>query len=126
MGNTIKPVILRLVVGAVTAGTAVGLASPASAEPLSGNYTATVTASTAGIPVGSTRTVDFTPCGTDCTHFQAGQGNAAADLHLQGDTWTGSRTAANGVVCNETLAPNLVLSEDCEGKSITFQLSKNA
>lgn len=52
---------------AVLAGAAVGLASPASAEPLQGTYTAEVIASDGSASPLTNSPWVFTPCGPDCT-----------------------------------------------------------
>ena len=122
----------RLAVGVVLAGAAVGLASPASAEPPSGNYTATVTTGNPAIDlnIGDTVPVTFTPCGSDCTHLQLGEIEAfQSDLHLQGDAWTGTRTTNTGDhVCTYTMDSKVsVLTSDCPGyrSAIAYALTKN-
>jgi hypothetical protein len=69
-------------------GVAIGLAGMASADPLNGKYLATVTDGGTHMRVGSTQTVMFSPCGPDCTHIVKAPG--ITDLHLQGNTWTGT------------------------------------
>lgn len=82
-----------LAVGVVLAGAAVGLAAPASAEPLNGTYTETVT-DNGGSMVRTGATIDWilTPCGPDCTHIQqtAADNPWDTDVHLQGNTWSGT------------------------------------
>jgi hypothetical protein len=63
----------------VILGAAVGLASPASAAPLSGDYTVTVN----GTPNKPPWTM--TPCGADCTTIATPFWTA--DAHLQGNNW---------------------------------------
>jgi hypothetical protein len=86
--------IRGLAIGVVAAGAAVGLASPALAEPLGGSFLATITDVN---PVwdmarpGDAMDVTLTPCGVDCTMFAAPRVPQpwSTDLHLQGNTWTG-------------------------------------
>ena len=96
-GTSIMITITRaLAVGAVFAGTAVGLAGPASAEPLSGSFLATITdvnpAWDKASP-GNAMDVTLTPCGADCTTMAAPHvpNPWSTDLHLQGNTWTGTQ-----------------------------------
>ena len=72
---------------ASAASAALGLAGPASAEPLNGSYTETVTG---GLPLkrGVTYEVNLTPCGPDCTHWQITGAPQGFDMHLQGNRWT--------------------------------------
>jgi hypothetical protein len=76
-----------LAVAAVLSGAAVGLASPASAEPPSGSYTATmIDAGQSGKQVGSTTIWTMSTCGPDCTHVQTTSAGGH-DFHLQDNTW---------------------------------------
>jgi hypothetical protein len=114
-----------LAVGIVLAAAALGLASPASAEPLSGNYTATVTASSGALltRIGETIPLIFTPCGPDCTHMaDPGEPTVDKDLQRQGDTWTKTN---EGVGCTTTVNGNLVLTVDCGNSTTVYQLTKN-
>jgi hypothetical protein len=111
-----------LAVGVVLAGAAVGLAGPASAEPLSGSYTATVIE---GGMTGFHKTLVATPCGANCTHLE---GTAPVDLHVQGDSWTGTRpTRDPEVTCTVTVnSASLVETDECGSLGNTrWQLTKN-
>jgi hypothetical protein len=114
-----------LVVGVVLAGAAVTLAGPASAGPLSGDYTATVTDGGGFVKVGTAQTWTFTPCGPDCTHYQT-KGTNAGDLHLQGNTWTGTNASKSGD-CTNTLDNNsLVFTQACPKWTLVWQLAPNS
>ena len=69
------------------AGAAIGLASPAAAEPLSGPYSATAVEGF-GMQTGTVSHWTLSPCGADCTHLHTGAGKGL-DLWLQGNVWTG-------------------------------------
>lgn len=122
-------------VGVVLVSAAVGLAIPASAEPPSGAYTATVISSSnpmVGMNGGDTVPATLTPCGPDCTHIQLGARDSfQSDLRLQGNTWTGTRIAGRdgtGGTCTFTLDnSSLVLTDDCPATPsiIQYQLTKN-
>lgn len=121
-----------LTAGIVLAGTAIGLAHPASAEAPNGSYTATVTTGNPAIDlnVGDTVPVTFTPCGPDCAHLRLGTIEAfQSDLRLRGDTWTGTRTTETGEhVCTYTLDGNVsVLTSECPGyrSTIVYALTGN-
>lgn len=104
---------------AAVAATAIALAIPAAADPLSGNYTAQPIGR-AGSPVNLT----FTPCGPDCTRL--GAKGAEFELHLQGNTWTGTGTAPTGVSCTHSLdSVSLIWTHTCDGSpTISAQLTK--
>ena len=108
-----------LAIGVVLAGTAIGLASPAWAELTPGDYTATMLdAGASGKKVGSSVSWPATPCGPDCMHINAW------DLHLQGNTWTG--TDANGAqvsVDNNTLT--LTIHYPVQQPDVIIGLTKN-
>jgi hypothetical protein len=107
---------------AAMAAAAVGLAGPASADPLSGSYTATVIE---GGMAGFHKTLVATPCGANCTHLE---GTAPVDLHLQGDSWTGTRpTRDPDVTCTVTVnSTSLVETDECGSSGVTrWQLTKN-
>lgn len=73
--------------GVVLAGVAVGLAGPASAEPVAGDYTATmINAGATGKQEGSTTVWILNDCGPDCTHVNTGRG-PGFDLRRQGEVW---------------------------------------
>jgi hypothetical protein len=108
----------------VLAGAAVAMAGPASADPLSGPYTATVIDGGGHIEVGATQTWMFTPCGPDCTHYRT-PGKQAGDLHLQADTWTGTTPWSSGGTCANTMDSNsLVFTMACPPATLVFQLAK--
>ena len=76
-----------LAAGIVLAGATVALAGPASAEAFDGPYLITVTNGHGAVNDGSKQGVFTSPCGPDCTTFNAGEWSA--DLRLQGNSWTG-------------------------------------
>jgi hypothetical protein len=91
------------------AGAAIGLAGPASAEGLSGPYTATVI--DGPMKHGGRTTWTLSSCGPDCTHIDT-RGATQFTLHLQGNTWTGPWTGADGTPCTANLDnSSLVLTE---------------
>jgi hypothetical protein len=116
-----------LAVAAVLSGAAVGLAGPAAAEPLSGDYAATVIDGGGRLAVGKSGPAALTPCGTDCTHLQLGP-QKGSDLHLQGNNWTGTYVLTASATCTFALDNNsLVLAEDCPDIAVypRYQLTKN-
>jgi hypothetical protein len=114
-------------VGGVILTAAIGFASPASAEPPSGNYTATVTDGGGRMKVGGTQSVIFTPCGPDCAHIQKAPG--ITDLHLQGTTWAGTFAEDKSFgPCTYALDANtLDLFEQCPSfdLNVHYALAKN-
>lgn len=77
-------------VTAVFAGTAIGLAGGANAAPLEGTYTAALVGSEgSAMAQWVSRAWMFTPCGATCTTVGWG-GAKTSELHLQGNTWTGT------------------------------------
>jgi hypothetical protein len=107
---------------AAVCSVAVGLASPASAEPLSGTYTATATEGGLGLETGAVTTWTFSPCGADCTHLHT-PGGIETDLHLQDNVWNG----ADNKGCFATLDnSSLVYTVVCPAGRIVFQLRKAA
>jgi hypothetical protein len=91
---------------------------------MSGPYTVTVVDGGGHIKVGATQTWTFTPCGPDCTHYQT-PGTGAADMHLQGDTWTGTQPGIRGETCTTTIDKNSLLStQTCPSMTIVYQLAK--
>lgn len=100
-------------------GTAVGLASPASAEPLSGTYTAEVIGRD-GTPslLGDSPWV-FTPCGADCTR------SAGREFRLHGNTWVSSMTTEDGVKCTTTFDNNSLSGmHGCSFMTFPMRLTK--
>ena len=75
----LKAVLLS---GAVI-GATVALASPASAEPLTGTYNAQFTGQNGS---STTQTWILTPCGPDCSRLD--NGTSVNELRLQGNTWS--------------------------------------
>jgi hypothetical protein len=114
-----------MAVAAVLAGAAVGMAGPASAEPLSGPYTTTIIDGGGIKENGSTSIWTLASCGPDCTRLQTASG-FAFDLHPQGNTWTGSFDEA-GVTCTSTLDnSSLLLTRQCPGQpNVVIGLTKN-
>lgn len=78
------------VAGAVAIGAAVALAGPAGAEPVSGDYTFTVTEAEGknGYPpafeVGEQGHWTVVPCGPECLNIRG------EEFHLVDNAWTGS------------------------------------
>jgi hypothetical protein len=117
-----KSILSTAAVVAAVCGVAVGSASPASAEPLSGTYSATATEGGLGMDTGTVSTWTFSPCGADCTHLHTG-GGIEADLHLQDNVWNG----ADNKGCFATLDNgSLVYTVVCPAGRIVFQLRKAA
>ena len=112
-----------MAVGVVLAGAALGLASPASADPLSGSYNSTVTDGGGMLVPGSKSIAVLTPCGADCTHIKKGE--IESDLHPQGPTWNG--TFAGGRAGTLSLDPgSLILTAvDDGGFTVVWALTKN-
>jgi hypothetical protein len=118
-----------LAVGVVFAGAAVGLASPASAEPLSGSFLATITdVNPAWDKAGPGDAMDVTlvPCGADCTTFAAPHVPHpwSTDLHLQGTSWTGTQPDNGYGTCPIALDNNTrALIIDCPSVPTTIHFS---
>lgn len=112
------------VVAAAMAAAAVGLAGPASAEPLSGSYTETLIE---GGMAGFKQQLMATSCGPDCTHLQIGvKPDNFAELHQQGDSWIGTRPQTDGQTCTVSINMNsLVNDENCPAAVQKWQLTKN-
>jgi hypothetical protein len=91
--------IRGLAVGAVLAGRAIGLASPASAELTDGTYQMTYL-----VDPGPPDTIVITSCGAGCKHWQMNGPYTAVEYHLQGDTWTAPSPDGPMTVDNNTLA----------------------
>jgi hypothetical protein len=88
-----------LAVCVALAGTAIGLAGQASADPTAGPYTATIIDPGASNKTGSV-TWTLAECGPDCFRLLGVQGNPLYDLHRQGNVWTGTSLSGN----NNTLS----------------------
>lgn len=83
--------IRALAAAAILAGAAIGVAGPASADPLDGPYTHTITDKTGGpYKIGAQTPWILSPCGPNCLHVhQAVDPEWDTDLHLEGNRWTG-------------------------------------
>lgn len=103
---------------AIWAGTVVGLASPASAEALTGPYTAVI-----GNGPTINETWTFTPCGPGCTNLTMGN-QAVRQLHLEGSTWKWSENQ-DGVMCITTIdSTTLAGLFGCVPMTLPLQLTK--
>jgi hypothetical protein len=115
-----KSIRSTVAVAAAVCGVAVVLAGPASADPLSGAYTATATEGGLGMDTGTVSAWTFSPCGADCTHLHTG-GGIETDLHLQDNVWTGAdNKGCFGSLDNGSLVYTVV----CPDGRIVFQLRK--
>lgn len=118
--------------GACVAVVGVGLAfaAPASAEAPSGTYTTTVTEAPPIVSalVGESSPATFTSCGPDCVHLELGERDSfRGDLHLQGNSWVGTRTTRDGAVCTWSVdSISMVLTDECPifGGSVRRSLTK--
>lgn len=125
-------IILRwLAASAALVVVAVGLAGPASADPLSGTYTATVTQATdtsgfgpPPIAAGDQLTWLLSPCGPDCTRVEvADRPKHALDLQAQGESWSGG---PNAIGCSKTIDPGAATAtEVCKSWIINYALTNN-
>jgi hypothetical protein len=88
-----------LAVGAVLAGCAIGLASPASAELTDGTYELTYQ----GDP--APRNLIVTSCGDGCKHGQivGAADPGGVDFHLQGNAWIADSAGTVVTIDNNTL-----------------------
>lgn len=111
-----------LAVAAVLAGAAVGLAGPASADPVDGSYTATMIDGGGIKKDGSMATFTLTSsCGPDCINLNTGSGSPF-DLHRQGNAWTGTVEACTWTLDNSSL----VITRACPDQpNIVIGLTKN-
>jgi hypothetical protein len=109
-------------VAVVIAGSAVGLAGPASADPLGGTYTAEIRGDVS--PMTETQTWVFTPCGPDCTNLSIGEGFPVREMHLQGNTWA-AIPYGDGGTCSTTIDNTTLAGETgCAPMSFHVQLTK--
>ncbi|MGE2733245.1 hypothetical protein [Mycolicibacterium vaccae] len=117
-------------VGGVVVLGAIALAVPASAAPLEGSYTATVTGSFGNYLGEQTSTWVFTPCGPGCVEVSAQK----VVLHAREGGWSGTfdlRAQDNGevVVCTRGITEaTLTASDVCPqplGMMVNYQLVKN-
>lgn len=116
--------------GTVAAAAAIGVASPASAEPAEGMYVATITnVVPPGIAeVGGTMNAMLASCGPGCVRFMTSSETAwFGDFTPQGASWTGplqnAITASDG--CFGTLddaATTFVIN--CGPEAVTYALAK--
>ena len=119
-----------LAIGVALIAVAIGSAGVASADPLTGSYTATVTGSIGTYLNSPAPTWVFTPCGPGCVNVDA-QG---AQLHEQNGQWTGTyevHAVDNGevVVCTRTVTAALTAVDMCPrplGLMVNYQLTKNS
>jgi hypothetical protein len=100
---------------------AVGLSGPASADPVSGPYTATVIQGAQTYKQGATDNWTVSSCGPDCTHLDP----LGMDLQRQGNAWTALWGPSNS--CTASLDnTSLVFTEACPGfPDLVIGLSKN-
>jgi hypothetical protein len=99
-----------LVVCVASAGVAVGLAGPASAEPPSGSYTGTMIDGGGIKEDGSTAPATFGSCGPDCVTLQLAGPPTEMRRNVMG--WT----AAKGECTWALQDPSLVMAITCPGK----------
>ena len=99
-----------LVVGVFSVGAAIGLASPASAEPPNGSYTGTMIDGGGVKEDGSTAPATFGSCGPDCITLQLAGPPTEMRWNLGG--WT----AAKGECTWALQDPSLVMAITCPGK----------
>jgi hypothetical protein len=107
----------------VLAGAAVGLAGTASADAFDGPYLITVTNGRGIVSDGDKQGVFTSPCGADCTTFNAGQWSA--DMRLQGNSWSG--TTSEGLILSfdkDSLAGTMFKPET--NQTVDVQVSKAA
>ncbi len=110
-----------LATGIVLAGAAVGLASPASADPVDGSYTATMLDGGGVKKDGSTTTFTLTSCGPDCINLNTGSGSPF-DLRRQGNVWVGPVETCTWSLDNSSL----VITRTCPDQpNIVIGLTKN-
>ena len=108
-----------LAIGAVFAGTALGLANPASAEPLSGMYKATATDST-GATVDATWIL--TPCGPDCLTLM--WKTSVQQMHRQGSIWTSTDKNACVTTMDENTLTGTFACPDATDPPVTVHLTR--
>lgn len=123
--------IMRIVgVTSALAGATLALASPASAVPLSGTYTATVTESSGTVgpapaQPGRTMTWALTPCGPDCARLEVNPPNPhpQMELRLQGNSWAGG---PDELGCAKTISAEAsTATEECPMWTIHYSLGRN-
>ena len=113
-----------LMAGTAFVAAAVGLAFHAAAEAPVGRYVATVIDDSPGQAMAdTTATLRFASCGTGCTHVTAPGGDF--DLHLQGNSWTGTASSLDGETCTHTVDAHLVWTHSCAGPAVRAQLTKS-
>ncbi|WP_293004285.1 hypothetical protein [Mycobacterium sp.] len=113
-----------LAAGTAFVAAAVGLAFHAAAEAPVGRYTATVIGDSADQESSEkAATLRFTSCGSGCTHVLSPGGEF--DLHLQGNTWTGTANSLDGETCTHTVDAHLVWTHACAGPVVRAQLTKS-
>lgn len=100
---------------ALMVSAAIALVANASAQPLSGLFTAKIIDGGDMYRRGSTMTFIMTPCGRDCTHLETGRGKRG-DLRLHGNAWSGpfGVSTNTGAPCTAILdSTSLVLTTHC-------------
>ncbi|MEB3052232.1 hypothetical protein KV112_21255 [Mycolicibacter sp. MYC123] len=112
---------------ALMVSAAIATVSDATAQPLSGIFTAKMIDGGDMYQRGSTTTFTMTPCGRDCTHLDTGKGTRS-DLRLRGTAWSGpfGVSASTGAPCTAVLDGfSLVLTEHCPGlRDVVIRLAK--
>lgn len=89
------------VIGAVACA-AVGLAGPAAADPVDGQYNAMMIGGNNGKEVGSTVVWGINGCGPDCVHLATS--GPGVDLHREGPLWRGAGAdGCNWSMMNDSL-----------------------
>lgn len=78
-------VLRAMAVGVAVTAAALGLAGPASADPVAGSYTGTMIDGAGRYENGSTSAASLTACGPDCFRIQ--MGSASRDLIREGGVW---------------------------------------
>ncbi len=108
-------------VGSVLFAAALGWAGPASAEPLDGAYSITVTDGDGVVDVGTGQGVFATPCGPDCTHFIGP--TWSADGHLLGNSWSVTRSGGSTLTFDQNSLAGTIVGG---GHVLQVQLTKVA
>jgi hypothetical protein len=112
------------IVAAAMASAAIGLASPASAEPLSGSYNALVINGGGVLVNGQTVSWTLSSCGPDCLRVDNKFDNGRSEeFHLQGNTWIGpSEDGCTDKLDNNSLVDTIHCSDG--SPDMVYQLTK--
>ncbi|WP_293002531.1 hypothetical protein [Mycobacterium sp.] len=117
-----------LAAATILTGAAISVAGPASAEPLDGPYTHTITDKSGGpFHIGGQTPWILSPCGSTCLRIhQAADPEWDADVHLEGKTWAGPINAHRTISFDkDTLVGKEVLTkDDGEVYNVGFTLTK--